>query len=331
MVVALSGYYGAGNAGDEAILMALVREARRRGHEPLVLSHNPAATERMHGVSAAPARGLAAALKTVARAEGLLSGGGGLLQNKTSNGSLAYYLLLLRAAQLMGKPTWVFGQSLGPLSRGARRWTAGALNRARMVVVRDRSSLELAREIGVRPDVLRLGADPALLLEPPRVSREERLVTIVPRGNVPPAANLRLREVAERLREAGREVLVLGFQPGYDEEALDIFEGFDRELSGDPRRVFHLIAQSGYVLSLRLHGLILAAAAGVPYAGGSYDPKVAAFCRESGAPFWELPGDPAAMVKMAVHYLGPDKSALRDMRVRAAESFNWIWGKPAVS
>lgn len=327
MVVALSGYYGFANAGDEAILLALVREARRRGVEPVVLSADPKATEALHGVEAVP-RTKPAALAALARAEGLLSGGGGLLQNRTSNRSLAYYLGLVYLAQALNKPTWVFGQSLGPLNPWGRRFTAPALRRSRAVVVRDRASLELARSLGAPPDRLRLGADAALLLEPSRVSREEGLVVVVPRARVPLGANLRLREVAERLQAHGFEVLVLGFQPGFDEPALELFDGFTRELSGDPRRVLYWIAQAGYVLSLRLHGLILAAAAGTPYAGGSYDPKVKAFCEESGAPYWELPGDPEAMVRVALHRTGPDKSALRDLRVRAAEGFNHVWGRP---
>ena len=328
MVVTLSGYYGFDNAGDEAILMAIVREARRRGIEPVVLSADPRTTESRHGVAAVP-RARPAALTAILRSGGLLSGGGGLLQNKTSNKSLLYYLSLIYLAQLLRKPTWVFGQSLGPLDATGRRLTAPALRRSRAVVVRDRASFDLAVKMGVPGGLLTLGADAALLLEPPRVSREERLVTLVPRGSLPDEANLRLREVGLRLRELGYEVLVLGFQPGYDEGALDLFHGFERELSGDPRRVFHLIAQSGYVLSLRLHGLILAAAAGTPYAGGSYDPKVKAFCEESGAPYWELPGDPEAMLRVALHRAGPNKSALRDLRIRAAEGFNRIWGKPS--
>lgn len=328
MVVALSGYYGFGNAGDEAILMALVREARRRGIEPVVLSADPAATQALHHVRAVP-RARPPALVTLARADGLLSGGGGLLQNRTSNRSLGYYLGTLYLAQVLGKPTWIFGQSLGPLTSAGRRFAGPALRRSNAVVVRDRPSLELARSMGVRPERLLLAADPALLLEPPSVGREERLVVVVPRGRLPQVANLRLREAAERLQALGFEVLVLGFQPHYDEEALELFKGFHRELSGDPRRVLYWIAQAGYVLSLRLHGLILAAAAGTPYAGGSYDPKVRAFCTESKAPYWELPGDPEAMVRVALHRSGPDPSVLRAMRVRAAEGFNHIWGRPA--
>jgi len=329
MVVTLSGYYGFNNAGDEAILMAIVREARRRGIEPIVLSADPRTTESRHGVTAVH-RARPAALTAILRSGGLLSGGGGLLQNGTSTWSLLYYISLLYLAQSLRKPTWVFGQSLGPLNERGQKLAGPALRRSQAVVVRDRTSFDLAIKMGVPGGRLMLGADAALLLEPPRVSREERLVTLVPRGKLPDEANLRLREVGLRLRELGYDVLVLGFQPGYDEGALDLFHGFERELSGDPRRVFHSIARSGYVLSLRLHGLILAAAAGTPYAGGSYDPKVKAFCEESGAPYWELPGDPEAMLRVALHRAGPNKSALRDLRVRAAEGFNRIWGKPSV-
>ena len=324
MVVALSGYYGFNNAGDEAILLAIIREARRRGIEPVVFSADPINTEKTYNVKAV-SRTSAKALGEIARSEGLLSGGGGLLQNKTSNKSLIYYLSLIYFAQVLRKPSWIFGQSLGPLSPAGEKLVSPALRGSRAVVVRDRQSYDLASRLGTAKSRLLLGADVALLLEPPRVGRDERLVTLIPRGNIPNEANLRLREVGWRLRELGYEVLILGFQPGYDEKALEIFKGFTRESSGDPKRILYLIAQSGYVLSLRLHGLILAAVAGTPYAGGSYDPKIKAFCEESGAPYWELPGDPDAMLRVAAHRVGPNKSALRDLRVRAAESFNYIW------
>ena len=50
----VSGYYGEGNLGDEAILAAMLRDLRR--HDPAaevtVLSFDPADTARRHGVEA---------------------------------------------------------------------------------------------------------------------------------------------------------------------------------------------------------------------------------------------------------------------------------------
>jgi len=325
MAIAISGYYGFDNAGDEAILMSLVREAKKRGIEPVVLSANPKRTEELHEVAAVP-RFKPSAIKTLATSSGLLSGGGGLLQNKTSNKSLLYYLSIIALAQAARRPTWIFGQSLGPLSPGARTLTSHVLKRSRAVVVRDKHSLKLAQEMGIKEDRLFLGADAAILLEPPQVRREENLITLIPRGKLANQANLLLREVAQKLRSLNFEVLVLGLQPGYDEDALDLFAGFNREISGDPRRVQYLLAQSSYVLSLRLHGLILAAAAGTPYAGGNYDPKILSFCRETGAPYWDLPGDPDAITLMATRRLEPNKKAIRELKLRAASSFDFIWG-----
>ena len=44
------------------------------------------------------------------------------------------------------------------------------------------------------------------------------------------------------------------------------------------------IGKMSLVLSVRLHGLILAVRGGVPAVGIAYDPKVSAFCREAGIP-----------------------------------------------
>jgi len=51
--VVVSGYYGFGNAGDEAILATLVQELGTWA-DLTVLSADPAATARDHGVAAIP-------------------------------------------------------------------------------------------------------------------------------------------------------------------------------------------------------------------------------------------------------------------------------------
>ncbi|QRN79506.1 MAG: hypothetical protein JK586_14715, partial [Nocardiopsis sp. BM-2018] len=75
----VSGYYGADNLGDEALLAGLVGSLRRRGARRLgVLSLDPGATRAAHHVVAHHRlRGLPGALL---RSDVLVSGGGGLLQ-----------------------------------------------------------------------------------------------------------------------------------------------------------------------------------------------------------------------------------------------------------
>ncbi len=122
MRIAISGYYGSRNAGDEAVLGATVHELRRRlpDVEPVVLSADPAGTREEHDVEAAPRWPLSSVRRTIRAADLLLSGGGSLFQDATSSRSLAYYLLTLHAARAAGVPYVIHAQGLGPLSSTPR-------------------------------------------------------------------------------------------------------------------------------------------------------------------------------------------------------------------
>ena len=113
----LSGYYGFGNLGDEALLQVIVERLRARwpGCAVDVLSAAPERTARTYGVDATPRMDLARVNAAIGRADVVLSGGGGLLQNVTSLRSLLYYAGVIRSAIRAGKPTMVFAQSIGPL------------------------------------------------------------------------------------------------------------------------------------------------------------------------------------------------------------------------
>jgi polysaccharide pyruvyl transferase WcaK-like protein len=90
--ILFSGYYGLGNAGDEAVLAASVGLFRARRPEAAlaVLSGNPAATQAALGVEAAPRMKMPLVLAQIRRARLFLSGGGSLLQDRTSLKSLIY-------------------------------------------------------------------------------------------------------------------------------------------------------------------------------------------------------------------------------------------------
>ena len=322
MVVGIGGYYGYRNAGDEAILLAMAREIRARGLEALVLSASPQETAEALGVEAVHRYHTLAVPRALARVDRFVLGGGGLLQDKTSRRSLAYYLGLLRLARRLGRSVSVFGVSLGPLSPRGERAVARALAGIPLVG-RDRRSQRYAERLGL---AAHLGADPALLLPPPSVAREPGLVVVVPRHGVPAEP---LHAGARRLLNLGYEVLVLGLQPGRDEPVLEVFEHFPKETTGDPRRALYLLASAEYVISARLHGMILAAVAGTPFAGVEYDPKVTGFAEETGAallPLEASPGEIAAMVQGGVD---PDWNAVDRLKERARQSFDRLFPTPA--
>ncbi|MFC5849791.1 polysaccharide pyruvyl transferase CsaB [Deinococcus petrolearius] len=315
--VAVSGYYGFGNTGDEAIALAISRELRAQGHTPLLLSNTPAETAALYGCESAARMNPAALLGALLRSGVLLSGGGGLLQDKTSARSMAYYLGVISLARRLGRRVVVFNQSVGPLSEEGGAKVARALRGLR-VIVRDRGSLETLERLGIPAE---LGGDPALLLSPtPGLIRDENTVVVAPRGDVQTALPA-LGETVAALRAQGRRVVALSFMPAHDDDAARGLGADEVVSTRDPQVALDTIAQGGFVIGVRLHAVILAAAAGVPFAGVAYDPKVEGFCRDAGAPTHSVtPGAPALSAQALARH-APDWNAVGAMKERARRSF----------
>ena len=163
----VSGYYGFGNLGDEAILSVLLELLRARldlsGEEVCVLSGTPQDTARIHGVRAVPRTSPRAIRRELARSDVFVSGGGGLIQDRTSRRSAAYYLGLLEWARHYA-PIVLMGQGIGPLeSVWTQRWAHRILPRADAALVRDEASARLLRRWNVPADRLFCGSDLTLL------------------------------------------------------------------------------------------------------------------------------------------------------------------------
>ena len=292
----VSGYYGARNLGDEALLAGLLAGLRARAAGVVqVLSMDPAHTRAVHGVPARQRlRGLPAALLG---SDVLVSGGGGLLQDVTSARSLGYYLGVIRAARFLRRRVVVYGQSLGPLSVGGQRRVQRAL-RGLPLGLRDAPSLALAQRLGLPATEV---ADAALALPVPPASQRDALV-LVPRGGLP-QATMALRALGEEAQARGLGVEVLACQPALDQPEVARLHTRLPELrqlpAEPPEAALAALAGARLVASVRLHGLVLATVAGAPHVGLAYDPKVAGFAQRSGAPSWPVPSDAASARTLA--------------------------------
>ncbi len=352
MRIAISGYYGFGNVGDEAVLSATLDELRRRLPEAeiVVLSADPDATGDAHGVRAAPRWPPGELRRTIAAADLLLSGGGSLLQDATSTRSLMYYLLTLHYARAAGVPCVIHAQGLGPLGGWwARRAAAHVLARAAAVTLRDEASAQLARELGVPDDLVTVAADPAFLLEP--AARAEAVAILAEAGADAgtPLLGIVVREwrgardllpglarVGRLAREQwGAQVVVLPFQPSADAEVSHelialLSDAVLLEGSPHPRALMAIIGQTSVLVAMRLHALIFAAAQAVPAVGISYDPKVEALCAEVGQSW--MPVDDADRLVELVEYAWAQRESGREarrecaarMRARAGLAFDVI-------
>jgi polysaccharide pyruvyl transferase CsaB len=324
MRVLVCGYYGFANTGDEAICLAICQELRALGHQVTVLSNNPAQTTKLYSVKAVKRMHPLITPLAVWQCDLLLSGGGGLLQDKTSSRTLSYYLGLIGLAKLLGKKVAVFNQSIGPLSENGKTRVAAALQGVNNIV-RDTGSLALLESLGLHP---KLGGDPALLLNAPAVTKNPNQVLIAPREGQAAATDC-LAELAKRLVQQGKKIVVLGFQPGWDDDELKAFEGIpnlETKSTDNPHEALGLIAASGAVIGVRLHAVILAAAARVPFYGISYDPKVQGFCRDAGALELPVQFDVGELEKAILERREPDWQAVETMQDRARQSFSWLGG-----
>lgn len=308
--IVVSGYYGAGNAGDEAILSAMLAALRAEipGVEIIVLSRDPARTAAEHGVEAAPrglGRRLLAQVKLLRRSDLLLCGGGGLLQDvypaRLLPASVFYYLAVCLLAKLCGCRVMFYGQGIGPLRRRLARFLVRfAAERADLLAVRDPGSRDLLRGLGVRRPI-HVTADPVLAWRP-----EGRGVTAALGLSADrPFLAISLRPWPEEeswlpavARVADRAVRAWGMVPVF----LPFARGVDAPVCGraralmaeggravllpelGPEELYEVVAAAGLVLGMRLHSLIFAALARVPMVGLAYDPKVAEFMTGLGLP-----------------------------------------------
>lgn len=168
--VVISGYYGFGNSGDEAVLHAILRALREEGEEqgiaiePVVLSINPKMTERVHQVKAVHRLNMARIIQCIRRSDALISGGGSMLQDTTGLSTIPYYLGIIKLAQLLGKPTFIYSQGLGPIRhRAYYPLIRHTFNRSAYISVRDAESVQLLEQIGVRPQqAIEIVSDPVM-------------------------------------------------------------------------------------------------------------------------------------------------------------------------
>jgi polysaccharide pyruvyl transferase WcaK-like protein len=177
--IAISGYYGFRNSGDEAVLRSILLALEEQGSaqgvrvQPVVLSADPESTSAMYGVEAAHRMRPADILRTLRGCDGLISGGGSLLQDATGAMTIPYYAGIMKLAQLLGKPTFAYAQGIGPVNR---RWMdpliRGIMKRSAYVSVRDAESAALLARIGVKADRIEIVPDPVMGLPLPAGAAE---------------------------------------------------------------------------------------------------------------------------------------------------------------
>lgn len=292
--IVISGYYGFGNTGDEAVLAGILATLKHLNIDArvTVLSADPERTMAEHsGVHSVHRYKPAQLLSAIRTADLVISGGGSLLQDVTSARSIHYYLFILQLARFFRRRTMIYAQGIGPLNRpGTRNKVASILNKTGAITVRDTDSQALLHSIGVKQDLVHLTADPSFMVEPDYASadailaehglQEEDFIGVALRpwwksGDWLPDIARGLTAASKKL---GVKLVHIPMQQGEDlavSEAVD--EGTVIHDPGAVRTAKALIGRCRLVVGMRLHSLIFAASEGVPFVPVVYDPKVESF------------------------------------------------------
>jgi polysaccharide pyruvyl transferase CsaB len=299
MRVVLCGYYGMGNGGDEALLATLLQMLPAHV-VPVVLSGNPAETNRRYGVAAIPRKSFGAVFSALRQADGFIWGGGSLMQDATSALNPIYYGGLMAIAQLLGLKTIAWAQGIGPLNRAWTRWlTRQLLRGCTGVSVRDQASAKLLATWGINasqaPDpVWALTGETADLWQIPAPR-----VVVALRAH-PWLTETRLTQLTEALvaLQAQTEwaIALVPFQPSRDRPIADAIQpqlpGPSQILTvSDPRQLKGLFQGAELAIAMRLHALIMAASEGCRCFALSYDPKVTHLMADQTMPGWEMDPD----------------------------------------
>jgi len=301
-LVIVTGYYGFDNLGDEAILEELLNEITSMWSKEntVVLSNNPEKTAGLHNVRSVNRWHWFAYMGLLRRSKLLVSGGGGLFQDRTGPLSVVFYAAQIVLARLFGAKVFIYAQGLGPLNTSIGRvLTKFAFQQAETITLRDKNSIDMLNSWGLKGE---LTSDPVWAMKSSPLPEAVKLTLDNLRLNFPQKkkiiglslrtdsalADYHIKLLAGAIAStfsSSATILLLPFQPNQDLEPLEKInqhleklglktQFLDPELLKKPSHWVALMEHLDLVIGMRMHALLMALQASKPIIGIAYDPKV---------------------------------------------------------
>ncbi|WP_274309129.1 polysaccharide pyruvyl transferase CsaB [Solibacillus daqui] len=301
MHIVLSGYFGFDNVGDEAILLSIITSLRKL--EPAVkitvLSNNPEHTAATYGVQAVNRWKLKEISAVLKRADGLISGGGSLLQDQTGMKTIPYYCAIMQIAKFHKKPVFVYAQGMGPINHAFSKWmTKFTLNKVNQITLRDEASRQLLIDIGVNKP-MSIVPDPVIGLNATEFKScwldyqafEGGYIAVSVR-DWPSDVDFKQKIVdsLSLLAQAGQRIVFIPMHDEHDEKAsFQLSQMMAEQSLVAPGNLsieekIAIIGNADLLIGMRLHSLIFAAIQTTPFIAISYDPKIDAFADIANQP-----------------------------------------------
>ena len=320
MKIVISGFYGLGNTGDEAILESIIDNLRASFDESLditVFSLSPQATAEAHQVKSvyrAWRHSNKEKIKALKEADLLISGGGGLLQDtyptKFLFGPLPYYLIVVLLAKMCGTKVMFFSQGIGPVTSRWGKTLMKLANLADFITVRDQYSKDYLEKLKVTKPETVVTSDIVFAfkkkhdtscIDSLELSGDEKLVAV----SVRPCPWLENTEhfkqtaniLDQLIEQKGITPVFVPMEGHHDtqasEQVLHYLKHKNKcKILGEdftPNQYMHFIGECELAIGMRLHALIFATLMGVPHIGLSYDQKVESLLKRNG--MWKFSSD----------------------------------------
>lgn len=302
--IAIAGWYGSDNLGDELILQSLAGALRARGAEPAVISIDSARTRRDHGIDAITHRGPGqspALRRALGDCDGMVIAGG-IIQSETSPWNIPFHTSRIRAAARAGCAMAAVGMGVGHVHGPmGRRLSRSSLRGVRRIVVRDAESAERLRRMHLADRVL-VGADPVVALEPEPVEPGDTMCVILRPPNRPgprtaagmakrairqgAALDRIARSIGEAAAATGLTPRLVAFQASRDgplhDEVAQRLGATPEVVIPSLRNVLSEVGRSRLVVTMRYHGAVAALLHNRPAVLLNYSPKMASLRAEAG-------------------------------------------------
>lgn len=285
--VLVSGYIGFDNFGDEAIFYALSNHLKKINYKVSVLCNNPEKVSTQYNVEAYYFKSLFNVIKAILKNDILISGGGSLLQNKTSSFSLFYYLFVIFIAKILFKKVIIFSQGFEKIEGRFQEFiTEAILKTVDFVSVRDEKSLKLLSKYNIKAD---LTSDPVYsILSDIEINQNKQGVLVQLREFRGIDENFIENLSAAISQNNIKKISVFPFQDEYDLKISKIFiEKLKRyDISADLItnkgiiETINIINSHKFVISTRLHGAMISNALQTKTFAIIYDEKIKTLCEE---------------------------------------------------
>lgn len=296
--IVISGYYGLGNSGDEALLKSIVEDLRSINPRITItaLSADKKSTNKSYNIKTINRYNLFSYIKEIKRAKLLISGGGTLIQDATSTKSLLYYLLIIKIAKMFNTKVMLYANGMGPIKESNRKIVKKVLDGVELITLRETDSLIEIKNCNIQGPQIKITADPAFNLKCAdnkkvftelNIPEDKKIIVVSVREWAKNKENFET-EMANALDVLCKKGYYPVLMPMQKECDLSISKRvlanmknkatvIEKEISVE--EMLYLIGKSTIACGMRLHMLIFASVMNIPMVGIVYDPKVKGFMK----------------------------------------------------